>query len=125
MEEGIDTSPIPASNLRLPSSVSVPGFHGHFDHRKEHAYCGKKSLCPLPVLLVPFYPSLQISDAPAVAIARQAGHLRLQHAQIAQDLSFEFIHHPHPTDSIYWFSAKNDAVHNPSGRLINSAVENS
>jgi len=44
--------------------------------------------------------AFEIRDAAAVAIAHQAVHLGLQYAQVAEHLRFEFIHHPHPPDSM-------------------------
>jgi hypothetical protein len=83
----------------LPKSMTVPRFHGHLNHRKQNAHGGEKSLGALQVLLVLFDAPLQFRDPPAIAVAHEPVHLRLQDAQIAQYLCFEFIHHPHPPDS--------------------------
>jgi hypothetical protein len=57
----------------------------------------EKALGALPVLLMLFHAPFKISNVAAVAVAHESGHLRLQ---IAQHLSFKFIHHSHLPDSV-------------------------
>jgi hypothetical protein len=73
----------------------MPRLEGDFDRGNDHAERGEEPFGALPVLLVAIHTPLQIGEAPAVAVAHQPSHLRLQHAQIAQHPGFEFIHHAH------------------------------
>ncbi len=58
-----------------------------------------------------FHASLQVCDAPPIAVAGERSHLCLQHAKIAQHLGLELIHHAHGYD--------------PIGRFRINAAENS
>jgi hypothetical protein len=53
-----------------------------------------------------FHAALELGYPSPIAIAHQAVHLSLEHAQIAEHLRFEFIHHPHPPDSTISASAR-------------------
>jgi hypothetical protein len=60
--------------------MPMPGLKGYLDNRKEHADSRYKPFGSLPILLVPLHAPLKFCDAPAIAVAHQAGHLRLQYA---------------------------------------------
>jgi hypothetical protein len=47
---------------------------------------------------VPIHAPFEFRHSPAIAIAHELIHVRLQHAQIAQHLRFKLIHHPHCGD---------------------------
>jgi hypothetical protein len=51
--------------------------------------------------------------------------LCFQHAQVAQNLSLEFIHHPHLPDPILASYLYEYSGYDPTGKLMNNAVENS
>jgi hypothetical protein len=80
--------------------MPTPRLHGHFDDCEEHTDRGQKSLGALSVLLMLLHTPFKIGDAPTIAIAHEPGHLLLKHAEVAEYLGFEFIHHPHSLDSI-------------------------
>ena len=94
--------------------MPVPCLHRYFKDRKQKADGSKKSLGPLPVLLMLFYTALEVGNPPAVAIAHQTAHLRFEYAQIAEHLCFEFIHHPHPPDPILSASARSCSIKIPA-----------
>jgi len=97
----VDHRVILTLNRKLASRLMpVQRFHGHFYNSKQHADSGKKPLGTLPILFMPLHAPLEIGDPPTIAITHQAGHLRFQYTQITQNLSFKFIHHAHPPDSI-------------------------
>lgn len=103
----------------------MPRFESHFNHCEKHTDRSQKSLGALPALFVPLQAVLQIGDAPAVPIAHQPVHLRLQYAQIAENLaSNSFIIRIGWTPSTYR-SHQRVTAYDPSGRLMNNAVENS
>ena len=93
--------------------MPVPGLHRYFNHREQKADSSQKSLGPLPVLFMLFHTALEVGDPPAVPIAHQTAHLCLEHAQIAEHLRFEFIHHPHPPDPIFSASARLRSINIP------------
>jgi hypothetical protein len=80
--------------------MPVPRVKSHFNYRKQHTGRGEKALGSLPVLPMALKASLQLRNSPAIAVAHQTCHLRLQYAQITQYLRFKFVHHPHSPDSI-------------------------
>jgi hypothetical protein len=92
----------------------VPGLHRYFDHRKKKADSGQKSLGPLPVLFMLFHTPFEVGNPPAIAITHQTAHLRFEHAQIAEHLRFEFIHHPHPPDPILFASSRSFSINIPA-----------
>ncbi len=98
---------------------------GNFDDSEQDTKGGEKSPGTLPVLLMTVHAPLEFSQTPAVAITDQAGHLRLKHAQIAEYLSFEFIHHPHPVSYTRPSCPAGLSLHTLKGRFMNRAIENS
>jgi hypothetical protein len=94
--------------------MPMPGLHRYLDHRKQKADGGQKSLGSLPVLLMLFHTPLEVGNPTAIAIAHQTAHLRFEHAQIAEHLRFEFIHHPHPPDPILSASARPCSIKIPA-----------
>ena len=75
--------------------VTVPGFDGYLEDGEEDAEGGEETFRSLPVLLMAFHAALELGDAAAVAVAYEAGDLRLEDGEVAQDLGFEFVHHTH------------------------------
>ncbi len=103
--------------------MPVPSLHGNFHYGEKHAHRRKETFGALPVLLVALHAAFQIGQASAITVAHQAAHLRFQHAQIADHLGFEFIHHAHVPHSVLRLIV--DSIHPLSGKLMNNAVENS
>jgi hypothetical protein len=58
----------------------VPCLHCNPNHRKKHTESGKKAFGSLPIQLVPLHAPLKFSKPTAIAVAHQAGHLRLERA---------------------------------------------
>ncbi len=94
--------------------MPVPGLNCYFDHSKQKADGGQKSLGPLPVLFMLFHAALEVGNPPTIAIAHQTAHLRFEYAQIAEHLRFEFIHHPHPPDPILSAPARSFSIKIPA-----------
>ena len=104
--------------------MPAPRLHGQFDDCEEHTDRGQKSLGALSVLLMLLHAPFKIGDAPTIAIAHEPGYLLVKHAEVAEYLGFEFIHHPHslaPLGTPYSWSSP--TVHESSCRLMNNAVE--
>ena len=97
----------------------MPCIQRNFSHGKNNAESRHESLGALPVLLVALHASLEVGDAAAISIAHQATHLRLQDTEVAENLSFEFVHHSHSSYSLCI------EIYCASGRLKISAAENS
>ena len=82
--------------------MPVPRLNCDFKDGDQNTKRGGEAFGALPSLFVAFHAVLEVGEAAAIAIAHQAVHLRFKDREIAEDLCFEFIHHPHPPDSMQW-----------------------